>query len=108
MQPRIEMKINLIKGAVASDAQIYIDGVSTHQPNLSEISANIWAGSWDTETNSGEIEFNDGTNNLVPSDQSEFETNIGVTISRIQELATARDAEIQQEETDALNEASGN
>jgi len=102
------MIIKVLKGTVASDARIHVDNVCTHQPNLSEINANIWAGSWDTETNSGEIEFNDGTNNLVPLNQSEFETNIGVTISRIQELATARDTEIQQEETDAFNEASGN
>ena len=53
------MKITVIKGAVTTDAQIYIDGICTHEPDLSEINQNIWAVDWDTETKVGEIEFND-------------------------------------------------
>ena len=84
--------------------------IKHHQTNQtkSEINQNIWAGSWDTETNLGEIEFNNNSPNLVPSKQSEFETSIGVIISRIQELKSARDAEVQQEETEAFNEAAEN
>ena len=102
------MEIKIVKGAVASDVSISIDQNWTFQPDLSEINQNIWAGSWDTETNLGEIEFNNNSPNLVPSKQSEFETSIGVTISRIQELKSARDAEVQQEETEAFNEAAEN
>jgi len=100
------MKINIIKGAVSSDTRIIIDQNCTRQPDLSGINQNIWAGSWDTETKVGEIEFSNNSPNLVPSNQSEFETSIGVTISRIQELKSARDAEVQQEETEAFNKAS--
>mgnify|MGYP001219152490 CR=1 FL=1 len=92
------MKITVIKGAVTTDAQIYIDGICTHEPDLSEINQNIWAVDWDTETKVGEIEFNDETQNFKTLSKSEFETTLGATITKIIKLRDARDAVIEKEE----------
>ncbi len=87
------MKIQIIKGKVESDQQITVDGEAASGISFAGIASDLWALHWDSETETGEIEWATGP---VPNQSVTSEAEIDSALGGItlQQLLTRRQAEI--------------
>ena len=90
------MKISIIK----SDSMAVIDSLGYDDLDLSSVASNIHAIQFNTETNTGHIEYNDGTVNEDITSIATYQSIVDASISKKAEL----DAEEQANEEAAIAE----
>ena len=94
------MKISIIKGRVESDQSFTKDGSTVFEVDFSGVASDFWALHWDSETETGEIEWaTDATPNQPVTSEAEIDSALdGVTL---QTMLDRRQAKIDAEEAAA-------
>ena len=95
------MSVNISIGNldILTDNRINIGGKEVCNTDIPQISKTIWAFSFDEDTNTGEIEFQNPqeNNNLVVNSLAELESAIGCTLQSIKTVHAEELQRIQDE-----------
>ena len=75
-----------------NDNRLFVDNKLLRNTDIPQISDRIWAFTFDKDTNTGEIEFQNPqeNNNQVVNSLSELETAIGCTLQSIIDIHTLK------------------
>jgi len=94
------MKILIIKGKVESDQLVSKDNLSVLNVDFSGVASDLWSVEWDSETETGEIEWATGpVSNQSVTSEAEIDSALdGVTL---QTMLTRRQAKIDADEAAA-------
>ena len=93
------MKIQIIKGKVESDQTVTKDNLAVFGVDFSGVASDLWALKWDSETETGEIEWaTDTTKNQSVTSEAEIDSALGgVTL---QTLLDRRQAVVDAEQAE--------
>ena len=71
------MKIQIIKGLVESDQTVTKDGLSIFGVDFSGVASNLWALTWDSETETGEVEKANPQTNVSETSEAQIDSALG-------------------------------